>query len=65
MRIANELVIHGLVRKYAELAGDYERLKKDTARVADEVDHVRAVILIFDPRPKRTRAPTPTAGTGP
>lgn len=57
--MATEHVVHGLVRKYAELAGQLKKLDAETARLADELNHVRAAILIFEPG-YRIKAIAPT-----
>lgn len=67
--MAQEHVIHALVRKYAELAGQLKKLNAETAQIAEQLEHVRATILIFQPgyriksiAPKRPKA---KSGYGP
>ena len=47
--MSQEHVIHALVRKYAELAGQLRKLNAETAQIAEQLEHVRATILIFQP----------------
>src|SRR4051812_37074967 len=47
--MTTEHVVHALVRKYAELAGNLKKLEEETARTADQLNHVRSTILIFEP----------------
>ena len=60
---SQEHVIHALARKYAELAGQLKKLNAETAQMAEQLEHVRATILIFEPgyrirsiAPKRPKA---------
>ncbi len=42
-------VVSGLVRKYAELAGQVQNGGAETEQIAADLERVRAVILLFDP----------------
>jgi hypothetical protein len=63
--MANDHVIHALVRKYAELAGQLQKAEAERARIAEALNHVRATVLIFQPGyrikailPKRPKKPS-------
>lgn len=42
-------VLHALVRKHADLSGQIGRARAMLHHMADELDHIDAAILIFDP----------------
>ncbi len=57
-------VLHALVRKRAEFAGQVELCQAELRRLLKEIDHLDAAICIFNPqvkvseiRPKRPRPP--------
>jgi hypothetical protein len=63
-------VLHGLVRKRAELAGGLEKQQAQVRQLQNAVAHIDAVLMLFNPdlrvdqiRPKRT-APPHAAGYG-
>lgn len=42
-------VLSGLVKKRAELGGEFESLKKQINRTKDQIHHIDQTILLFDP----------------
>ena len=47
--MAESHVVSGLVAKRGELAGQVEHYRRELHRLADELGHVDATILLFDP----------------
>src|SRR5215211_1120879 len=47
--MADEIVINGLVRRRAELAGDIENTQKKLGDLVEDLEKLDAVILQFDP----------------
>ena len=47
--MAESIVVSGLVAKRSELAGEVEHYRRELQRLADELGHVDATILLFDP----------------
>jgi len=43
------LVIHGLIRKRAEIAGQIEQHRREVRRLLDQLEHVDATLRIFAP----------------
>jgi len=69
--MANQYVIAGLVRKRADLAGEIESTHERLRQMVQELEHLDATLLLFDPdyqvegiKPKAFRPPKDLANRG-